>query len=150
MWQKPSSSTPGLSDGWLTADLARTPSPVADGRKTYSRPATRVIIPEIADHEVRRELLRARRTASVRELDSLRSWLGYLAITTTIMRRAAELWALARHTGRPTAGDNTIDADMILVAQAESQNDPSTIIATTNVGHLSGFFPAEFWTNIAP
>jgi hypothetical protein len=66
------------------------------------------------------------------------------------MRRAAELWALARQTGQPTAGDNTIDGDMILVALAESLRGPSTIIATTNVGHLSRFFPAELWTNIVP
>ena len=56
----------------------------------------RVLIPEIADYEVRRELLRAGRTKSVAELDHLRTWLAELAITTPVMRRAAELWALAR------------------------------------------------------
>ena len=69
---------------------------------------------------------------------------------TPTMKRAAELWALARQIGRPTAGDNTIDADMILVAQAESVGDPNTIIATTNVGHLAHFFAADLWTNITP
>jgi hypothetical protein len=39
---------------------------------------------------------------------------------------------------------------MILVAQAESVGDPNTIIATTNVGHLSHFFVADLWTNITP
>jgi hypothetical protein len=67
-----------------------------------------------------------------------------------MMQRAAELWAQARQAGQPTAGDNTIDADMILVAQAESFNDPDTIIATTNVGHLSRFFPSDLWANITP
>jgi hypothetical protein len=110
----------------------------------------RVIIPEIADYEVRRELLRAGRTTSVAELDSLTTWLEYLRIETPMMRRAAELWALARQSGQPTAGDNTIDADIILIAQAESLNDPNTIIATTNVGHLSLFFPADVWSNITP
>jgi hypothetical protein len=66
------------------------------------------------------------------------------------MKRAAELWTHARQVGQPTAGNNTIDADMILVAQAESLNDPDAIIATTNVGHLSRFFPADLWTNITP
>ena len=74
----------------------------------------------------------------------------YLILTTDIMRRAAELWAFARQTGQPTARDDALDADMILVAQAESLNDPSTIIATSNVGHLSRFFPADLWTNITP
>jgi predicted nucleic acid-binding protein len=110
----------------------------------------RVFIAEIADYEVRRELLRARRARSVAALDSLTLWLDYLPLTTPIMRRAAELWALARQTGQPTAGDNTIDADVILIAQAESLNDPDTIIATTNVGHLSRFFPADLWSNVTP
>jgi predicted nucleic acid-binding protein len=109
-----------------------------------------VYIAEIADYEVRRELLRANRARSVVELDNLTTWLDYLPLTTPIMQRAAELWAQARQTGQPTAGDNTIDADMILVAQAESFNDPDTIIATTNVAHLSRFFPADIWSNILP
>jgi hypothetical protein len=110
----------------------------------------RVVIAEIADYEVRRELLRASRVRSAAVLDALPAWLEYLALTTPVMRRAAELWAQARQVGQPTAGDNTIDADMILVAQAESLNDPDTIIATTNVGHLSLFFPTELWSNIVP
>lgn len=76
----------------------------------------RVIVPEIADYEVRRELLRARKTKSITRLDSLAGQLEYLPLTTAAMRRAAELWAQARQTGQPTAGDNTIDADMILAA----------------------------------
>ena len=110
----------------------------------------RVIIPEITDYEIRRELLRAGRMNSVTALDNLLPWLEYLKLTTPIMRRAAELWAFARQTGQPTAGDNTIDADMILIAQAESLNDPDTVIATTNVGHLARFFPADLWANVAP
>lgn len=110
----------------------------------------RVFIPEITDYEVRRELLRAGRAKSVSELDDLQTWLTYLELNTVMMRRAAELWAFARQTGQPTAGDNTIDADVILVAQAESLNDPDTVIATTNVGHLARFFPADLWSNVAP
>src|SRR6266849_6101063 len=77
----------------------------------------RIIVPEIADYELRRELLRARKMASVRRLDALAQATEYLPITTAAMRRAAELWAQARQQGQPTAGDNTIntiDADMIL------------------------------------
>src|SRR5689334_21194070 len=75
----------------------------------------RILIPEITDYEVRRELIRAGRTASVAALNKLRPRLAYLPLTTPIMRRAAELWAFARQIGQPTAGDNTIDADMILI-----------------------------------
>jgi predicted nucleic acid-binding protein len=110
----------------------------------------RVIVPEITDYEVRRELLRAGKNASVRRLDALAQATEYLPITTAAMRRAAELWAQARQQGRPTAGDNTIDADMILAARALTLNAPAVVIATTNIGHLSHFVAAELWRNIVP
>jgi hypothetical protein len=47
-----------------------------------------VLIPEIADYEVRRELLRANKTRSLARLNRLKSALGYLAITTQVMLRA--------------------------------------------------------------
>ncbi len=110
----------------------------------------RVIVPEITDYELRRELLRANKLASVQRLDALAQATEYLPLTTAAMRRAAELWAQARQQGQPTAGDNTIDADMILAAQALTLGVPAVIIATTNVGHLSRFVPAESWQNITP
>ena len=141
---------------WLLTQTR--PDPVAAACRQWVRDLLaachRVILPEIIDYEVRRELLRRGATARLSELDRLAGsqppQCEYLAITTPVMKRAAELWASARQTGQPTAGDSTIDADMILVAQAESLNDPDTIIATTNVGHLSRFFPADLWTNITP
>jgi predicted nucleic acid-binding protein len=111
---------------------------------------SRIIIPEIADYEVRRELIRAGKTRSVRRLDALAQATEYLPITTAAMRRAAELWAQARQQGQPTAKDNTIDADMILAAQALTLGIPEVIVATTNVGHLSRFVPADDWQNIVP
>jgi predicted nucleic acid-binding protein len=110
----------------------------------------RVVVPEIADYELRRELLRARKTASVRRLDALAQATEYLALTTAAMRRAAELWAQARQQGQPTAGDTTIDADMILAGQALTLGAPAVVIATTNVGHLARFVPADLWQNITP
>ena len=110
----------------------------------------RVILPDIADYEVRRELLLLGAAARLRRLNAHNGSFRYIDLNRAIMRRAAELWAFARQTGQPTAGDNTIDADMILIAQAESLNDPHAIIATSNVGHLARFFPAEVWSNIAP
>ena len=111
---------------------------------------TRIIVPEITDYELQRELLRAGKTASIRRLDALGQATEYLPITTAVMRRAAELWAQARQQGQPTAADNTIDADMILAAQALTLGTREVVIATSNVGHLSRFVTAEVWQNITP
>jgi predicted nucleic acid-binding protein len=111
---------------------------------------SRAIIPEIADYEVRRELLRANKTKGIARLDNLVKLLEYLPITTTAMRQAAQLWAQARQQGQPTASDKTIDGDMILAAQAMTLAIPDVVIVTTNVGHLSRFIVAELWQNITP
>lgn len=108
----------------------------------------RVIIPEIADYEVRRELLRANKVRGIARLDELANSLEYLPITTAAMRQAAMFWAQARQQGQPTAGDKTIDSDMILAAQATTLDVVDVVIATTNVGHLSRFAPADLWRNI--
>jgi predicted nucleic acid-binding protein len=110
----------------------------------------RVIHPEIADYEVRRELLRLGSVRGVAQLDRLAARIQYLPLTTPAMRLAAELWAQARQQGQPTAGDKTIDADVILAAQALSLGDPAVVVATTNAGHLARFVPADDWQNIAP
>jgi len=65
------------------------------------------------------------------------------------MRQAAKFWAEARQQGQPTAGDKTIDGDMILVTQAITFGTPDVVIATTNVGHLSRFISADLWQNVA-
>jgi predicted nucleic acid-binding protein len=109
---------------------------------------SRVIIPEIADYEVRRELLRANKVKGIARLDELANSLEYLPITTAAMRQAAMFWAQARQQGQPTAGDKTIDSDMILAAQATTLDVGDVVIATTNVGHLSRFAPADLWRNI--
>jgi predicted nucleic acid-binding protein len=108
----------------------------------------RVIVPEIADYEVRRELLRADKVKGVRRLDELTNLLEYLPITTAAMRQAALFWAEARQRGQSTAGDKTIDADVILAAQAMTLGVSNGVIATTNVGHLSRFTQADVWRNI--
>ena len=104
-----------------------------------------VFVAEIADYEARRELLRAGKGNSVRRLDALIPTLTYLPLSTQMMRRAAELWALARNQGLPTAPPEALDADVILAAQAESVG---ALVATENVGHLSRFVSARHWRNI--
>ncbi|HZK80879.1 MAG TPA: hypothetical protein VFC46_07425 [Humisphaera sp.] len=118
--------------------------------QTLVNAGCRVIIPEISDYEVRRELLRAKKIAGIAKLDALATLLEYYPLTTAAMRQAAELWALARQHGQPTAGDNTIDADMILAAQALTLGVADVVIATTNVGHLGRFVKAEVWQVIKP
>jgi len=134
----------------LLSHTRRSPVTIACHRWLASLTAAgvRIIVPEITDYEVRRELLRIRRKAAIARLDALAQVAEYLPISTTAMRRAAELWALARQQGQPTAKDNTIDADMILAAQALTLGVPEVIVATTNVGHLSRFVPANDWQNI--
>lgn len=104
-----------------------------------------MIVTEIADYEVRRELLRAGKGNSVRRLDALIPTLTYLPLTTEMMRRAVELWALARNQGLPTAPPDALDGDVILAAQAERVG---ALVATENVGHLSRFVPARHWRDI--
>jgi predicted nucleic acid-binding protein len=109
-----------------------------------------VVIPEIADYELRRELIRASKKEGLERLDSLVDSLVYVPLTTQTMRRAAQLWARARNEGRPTAPMEALDADVILAAQALSlaTADEPVVVATTNVGHLARFVDARAWRDI--
>lgn len=109
----------------------------------------RVIVPEVADYEVRRELIRTRSQRGLIHLDQLHVRLEYLPLTTLAMRLAAELWARARIAGVPTAGPGALDGDAILAGQAVALN-VSVIIATENPAHLARYAPAELWSNITP
>jgi predicted nucleic acid-binding protein len=110
-----------------------------------------VLIPEIADYEVRRELIRAGKPRSIRQLDRLKTVLEYVPLTTEMILKAAELWAQVRQQGQPTADPNALDGDVILAAQTLSiaqARQQQIIIATTNVGHLSRFTTAQYWADI--
>jgi predicted nucleic acid-binding protein len=113
-----------------------------------------VVLPEIADYEVRRGLILDKKkkpnSAGVQRLDKLKEQLLYVPITTGVMRRAAELWADARYQGSPTAADEALDADVIVAAQAmhyAGLGDTLTV-ATDNVRHLSRFLDARKWEAI--
>jgi hypothetical protein len=108
----------------------------------------RVIIPEICDYEVRRELLRIGATSSVGRLDELAKRLEYLPLTTAVMREAAALWAQARGQGRATADRHALDGDVILAAQARSLGAVDVVVATTNVAHLVALTMAADWSTI--
>jgi hypothetical protein len=99
---------------------------------------------------VRRELLRAGKERGLGRLDALRGMLGYAPITTPVMLKAAQFWASARKMGRQSADDASLDADMILAAQAGAlvRAGDETVIATTNIRHLALFSPARIWRDI--
>lgn len=109
-----------------------------------------VVIPEIADFEVRRELLRAKRDKGLARLNALKAMLGYAPISTAAMLKAAEFWAVARNSGRPSADDAALDADVILAAQAAvmAQGETQPVIATTNARHLEIFADARDWRDV--
>lgn len=104
-----------------------------------------IMIPEIADYEIRRNLLLAELAKSVSRLDQLKQALIYRPITTAVMLKAAELWADTRKRGQPTADSKELDGDVILAAQAL---EVDAIVATENVGHLSLFVEAKHWREI--
>lgn len=110
-----------------------------------------IIIPEIVDYEVRREFLRSKKTQGLGRLNALKAILTYAPITTSVMLKAAENWAIARKAGRQSAADSSLDADMILAAQASewTRDNEAVVIATTNVRHLRLFAPASIWSEIS-
>ncbi len=122
---------------WMTECLSA-------GHKLY--------IPEVIDYEIRRELLRAGKIHGIARLDGLKAVLRYLPITTSAMLRAADLWSMSRRTGVPTGDPKKLDVDVILCAQALTAQlqFADVIVATSNVGHISRFVPADLWANIAP
>lgn len=110
-----------------------------------------IIVPEIADYEVRRELLRADKTNGIARLNLIKSTFAYLPITTSVMLKAAEFWAQARKRGKPSADNSALDAEVILAAQAAILIDEGSnvVIASSNPRHLQTFAPADLWEAIA-
>jgi hypothetical protein len=81
----------------------------------------RVVVPAIADYELRRELIRAGKIAGLRRLDAVAA-------------------------NEALDGDAILAAQALV---AVGPGDVVTI-ATDNVGHLSRFVDAEVWTTIQP
>ena len=118
----------------------------------HQRAGNLLAVPEIADYEIRRELLRAGKELSIARLDELCAGLEYLPLTTEVMHDAASLWADARNAGHPTAHPHALDGDVILAAQARSAQiemaSEPVVVATTNVAHLARYTDARLWTDI--
>ncbi len=110
-----------------------------------------LVIAEIGDYEVRRELLRAGKARGLERLDVLADALDYERITTSAMLEAAQLWAQVRNAGQPKAHDAALDGDVILAAQSlglRRRIDDDVVVATTDAKHLARFVDARSWSDI--
>jgi predicted nucleic acid-binding protein len=140
----------------LLTNPKKTPEPRAITRWALDMMAVghRLIVPAIADYEVRRELERVGHRKGLAQLDAFNAARAgrYLVLTDSALRLAAKLWAQARNAGIPTADPKELDCDVLIAAQALSMGILSSdlMIATTNVGHLSRFVTADLWANISP
>jgi predicted nucleic acid-binding protein len=104
-----------------------------------------VLISEVADYELRRELIRIKSNASLRNLDLLAADATYLPLDTPTMRAAAAEWARLRGAGLATAGDDSLDADVILAAQAVRYG---ATVVTDNPKHLGRMVPVLAWRDV--
>lgn len=118
---------------------------------------SRFYVPEIADYEVRRELLRAGKAASVMRLDAfvVAEPDRYLPLTTQDVRLAAQLWAQARQPGHVTAPPEALDGDVLIAAQARRIvarhfGLSGVLVATQNTRHFANLAPAALWSDVKP
>ncbi len=100
-------------------------------------------VSEVADYEVRRELLRLIRAGQLpasrlNRLDQLAALCNYLPVSTAMWKRAADLWADARQQGMPTASPDSLDADVLIASQAL---EVGATVATNNAGHIGRWVP---------
>jgi predicted nucleic acid-binding protein len=111
-----------------------------------------VIVPAIVYYELKRELLRARKSVGLSRLDEFVNATPdrYLPLSDEALRLAADLWARSRQTGRLTADPKDLDIDVIIAAQALSIGADASdlVVATTNPKHLSQFVTAKPWSEI--
>ena len=137
--------------GLLSNPTATGPAYAArDWATTRLRTGDLLCVPEIADYEVRRELLRIGKARGIRRLDTIKATARYAPLTTETMLLAAQLWADVRRRGQPTADPHALDGDVILAAQAmllASAGD-SVVVATMNAMHLTRFVDARAWEDI--
>jgi predicted nucleic acid-binding protein len=116
------------------------------------RRGARVVVPSIADYEVRRELERASKRLGLARLDAFNAAEAdrFVPLTHAALRLASRLWAQSRNAGTPTADPHELDCDVLIAAQALSLGVPASelVVATTNVGHFAQFLVADLWINI--
>lgn len=138
--------------GFATHPNSRINYPIIQWLRQLERNGDLPFVPEIADYELRRELIRTGSRNAIKRLDELCTVFAFLPLDTETMRLAADLWAQSRMDGRPLAHESALDGDVILCAQGDllgkSSPRDSVVIATTNPKHLQRFVAADVWQNI--
>ena len=123
------------------------PRKYADVRTWLTRAVVHhdILISEVADYELRRELLRIGSHRSLDRLDELTRELTYVPMATSTWRAAAKLWATLRNAGAVTAAPNALDGDVLIAAQALAEG---VSVVTPNVRHFEAIVPALAWRDV--
>ncbi|WP_435019008.1 type II toxin-antitoxin system VapC family toxin [Tundrisphaera sp. TA3] len=146
-----------LQDAGVVGLLCSAPSlpNVASALEWLSRRVARdakIVLTDLTDYEVRRELDRLGAIKKLGRLERLRDESLTIGVSHEAWVKASEFWAITRREGRPTADPHSLDGDTILAGVAATVGPPgdSVTIATTNVGHLSRFpgIDARSWESI--
>jgi predicted nucleic acid-binding protein len=103
------------------------------------------LVSEVADYELRRELIRINSPRSLARLDELARELRYVPVTTATWRSAANLWAWLRRTGKATASEHGLDGDVLIAAQAIAEG---ATVVTTNPRHFHALVRAMEWNEL--
>jgi len=117
------------------------------------RKGTSVRVPEIADYEIRRELIRAYKSEGLRLLDETKQF-GFVSLSEASLILAAELWADAhRLIGRTASDDPKLDPDMIICGQAKvlaMAEGAGVVVATENLVHFVPFVDGTYLVDAKP
>ena len=118
-----------------------------DVRAWFARAAAahEMLLSEVADYELRRELLRIDSRRSLDRLDELMREIRYIPVTTATWRAAARLWALQRKAGRVTAAEGGLDGDVLIAAQALAED---AVIVTPNTRHFDSMVRTVTWQEV--
>jgi predicted nucleic acid-binding protein len=116
-----------------------------------------VVSSMVCDYEVRRGLLLTQKQGIIASglplLDDLHQLIDFLPVDKTVWTLAVDIWARARASGQPTAGERNLDADMVICATwqdlATRYPGQEVIIATTNIRHLSRFANVTKWEDLS-
>lgn len=110
-----------------------------------------VVIPNICDYEIRRELIRIS-SSSVEELNNLRESLDCYEVTFDVLEEAAEIWAESRKISQPNTQKENIDVDCIVAACCrvlERENSGRVVIlATKNIKDFQRTTNCALWQDI--
>lgn len=108
-----------------------------------------IYLPEIVAYEVRRGLwvkkLKDNNSKNLERFEAFSKHLTYLPINTNVFKIAEKLWAKARVKGYPTASIDSLDADVLLAAQAI---EIEASVITENVKHLKNYVKTYHWTDL--